>query len=108
MNILCVCQRGNSRSVALAYIFKDVYGQDALAMGISAASDDTKSMLYEWADIIILVDQKYEDEIPAEYKKKLQIWDVGSDKYFLGFHPELLELYRKYIDERVTVYAEDN
>ena len=74
-------------------------------MGINAASHSTKRMLYEWAEIIILVDGNFEDEIPAEYQGKLQIWDVGPDQYFLGFHPELLEQYRKYIDERVTVYA---
>lgn len=51
MKILCICERGNSRSVALAYLFKDWLGQDALSMGITASSEDTKRMLYEWAEL---------------------------------------------------------
>ncbi len=105
MKILCICQRGNSRSVALAYIFKDVLNQDALAMGIESASDETKEMLYGWADIIILVDKSFKDEIPGEYRDRLRVWDVGPDRYFLGFHPDLLGQYDEFIKNEVTVGA---
>jgi predicted protein tyrosine phosphatase len=99
MKILCICERGNSRSVALAYILKDGLNQDAIAMGIRANSEETKSTLYEWADHIVLVDKTFVNEIPKEYQGKLVVWDVGPDRYFLGFHPELLDQYSKFIND---------
>lgn len=103
MKILCICERGNSRSVALAYIFKDVLNQDALAMGIRATTEDTKIMLYDWSDIIILVDKTFESEIPEKYQEKLHVWDVGPDRYFMGFHQDLIKQYENYINSQVTV-----
>ncbi len=96
MKILCVCARGNSRSVALAYILKDQMNLDAIAIGIEAASEETKEMLYKWADKIILVDKTL-DKIPEKYRSKLKIWDVGRDRFFRGFEPELLQIYTDYI-----------
>ena len=101
--ILCICQRGNSRSVALAYLFKDVFNQDAIAIGCDTAEEDTRQMLYKWAECILVVDSKLKDivhdELPERYEEKFAIWDVGPDRYFLGFHPELLNQYMRYIDE---------
>jgi predicted protein tyrosine phosphatase len=107
MKILCICERGNSRSVVLAYMFKDIYGQDALAIGIRTASEETKTMLYSWADVIILVDKMFENEIPMEYGNKLKIWDVGPDRYFQGFHPELLGQYEEHIKNHTTIVKHD-
>ena len=97
MKILCLCERGNSRSVALAWLLKDGMGFDALAIGMRAASEETKNMLYQWADKIILVDKDFEDEIPDEHKNKLRVWDVGKDRFFGGFSRELLAMYRNYM-----------
>ena len=103
MKILCVCQRGNSRSVALAYIFKDRLNQDAIAMGIRTASDETKQMLYDWADSIILVDGKFANEMPIRHIGKTKVWDVGPDRYFLGFHPDLLRQYEEYVNKEMAI-----
>ena len=101
MNILCLCERGNSRSVALAWMFKDYMlpAHNAIAGGMRTMDDETKKMLYEWADRIILVDKMFENEIPEEYKLKLKIWDVGPDRFFRGFEQSLLDTYVKYINE---------
>ena len=99
MKILCVCSRGNSRSVALAWILKDHLHLDALAMGIDTNSEETKNVLYDWADRIILVDKIFEERIPKEYKTKLKIFDVGGDRFFRGFEPELLQIYINYINK---------
>ena len=98
MKILCICARGNSRSVALAWILKDHLGQDAIAMGIEAASKKTKEMLYKWAEKIILVDNQFLDQIPEEYKEKTKVWHVGGDRFFRGFEPELLQMYVNFIN----------
>lgn len=99
--ILVICARGNSRSVALAYVFKDYLQQDAIAIGIEAANKDTKQMLFKWAEKIILVAGEFEEklrkEIPKKYIDKLLIWNVGGDRFFRGFEPELLEIYKDYI-----------
>lgn len=98
MKILCVCQRGNSRSVALAYILKDMLNQDAIALGEETAAKDTKQMLYEWADKIIIVDKKLRKRIPKKYAKKCTVWDVGEDSYFMGFFPGLIAQYMGYLE----------
>ena len=99
MKILCLCERGNSRSVALAWILKDHMGHNAIASGMRTMDDETKEMLYNWAERIILVDKTFEDEIPVEYKTKLKVWDVGPDRFFRGFEQSLLDTYVKYINE---------
>ena len=99
MKILVLCERGNSRSVALAWILKDHMGHNAIATGMRTTDDDTKKMLYDWAERIILVDKTFEDKIPEGYKSKLKIWDVGPDRFFRGFEQDLLDTYVKYINE---------
>ena len=74
MKILCICERGNSRSVALAWILKDHLGHDAVAIGAKSAGRKTLKMLCKWADKIILVDKDFKNEIPLNQKKKLKIW----------------------------------
>lgn len=99
MKVLTICERGNSRSVALAWLLKDGMGFDAVAMGIRAASGDTKQMLYKWADKIILVDKDFLPEVPQEFHDKLQVWEVGKDRYFRGFEPDLLNQYKTYMKQ---------
>ena len=99
MKILCLCHRGNSRSVALAWILKDHMGQEAIATGMEIMSEETKKMLFDWAERIILVDKNFLPEIPEKYRDKLKIWDVGPDRFFRGFEQSLLDTYVKYINE---------
>ena len=98
MKILCLCHRGNSRSVALAWILKDHMGHEAIATGMEIMSPETKEMLFNWAERIILVDKILESEIPEQYKGKLKVWDVGPDRFFRGFEKDLLEMYQNYIN----------
>lgn len=94
--ILCLCQRGNSRSVALAWYLKDKVGHEAIAIGMTASSRQTREMLYKWADLIVLViGDRYKHWIPEEYHRKLKVWDVGSDVYFRGFDHELMVKHKK-------------
>ena len=95
--ILCVCQEGNNRSVVLASVLKNEKQFDAIAIGIRKSSLETQTMLFDWADIIILVDDTFKDEIPVRYVNKLKIWNVGQDRFFNGFNQELLNMYRQFI-----------
>lgn len=98
MRVLCICERGNSRSVALAWILKDHMNQEAIAVGIRTMGQETKDLLFKWADRIILVDKRFEPEIPEEFRQKTKVWDVGPDKFFRGFDQELLNTYLSYLN----------
>ena len=98
MKILCICQQGNSRSVGLAFLLKNM-GHDAVAIGIHSARRSTRRMLCKWADKIILVVPKYEHWIKPEFKHKLLLWDVGRDIYFAGWKNDLLEKYQQFMKD---------
>jgi len=100
MKILCLCHRGNSRSVALAWILKDKMREmkhEVIATGVGVVSRKTRRMLYDWAELVILVDKRYKHWIQEKYWGKLKVWDVGRDVYFRGFDEKLIEKFEKYI-----------
>lgn len=98
--ILCLCSRGNSRSVCLAWMLKDMMGlPDVIASGLDILSDESKKMLCDWADKIIVVDETLKDKVPEDSRDKMVVWDVGGDKYFRGFEQELIEKYANYINK---------
>jgi predicted protein tyrosine phosphatase len=92
--VLCICEHGNVRSVALAYLIKTIYGHDALACGMRETGDDTKSMLLKWAEIVIVLDEqisldlmKWKDEHKCHRPQYLL--DVGPDVWHDARHQEL-------------------
>ena len=98
MKIVVLCQKGNMRSVALAWCLKKHLKHEAIATGFTVTSRRTRKMLYEWSDVIICVAGRYSHWVPEEYKHKLKIWDVGTDKWFKGFPNDLMSLYAGYIE----------
>lgn len=78
-------------------MMKHKLGHDAIAIGIRKNSEDTRLMLYGWADWIVLAAGKYAKEIPAEFHPKLKVWDVGTDIWFKGFPEDLLKKYATYL-----------
>lgn len=97
MKILCICDGGNSRSVGAAYLLKEEERHEAIAIGLARTTRETRKMLYEWADRIVLTVGKRRGYIPEEYVHKLRVWDVGPDTYFLGYKEELLSQLREYL-----------
>lgn len=83
MKILTVCQRGNCRSVAAAYILKDRLGfADTIAMGIETASTETQNMLGNWADKILAVGQEdIFNRIPKQFEEKTYWVNIGPDMW---------------------------
>ena len=98
MKIVVMCKIGNSRSVALAYLLKKMK-HEAIAIGMHSTKRSTRKMLYDWADLIILVisEKKYKHWIPEEYHPKVKVWDVGPDIYFRGYDKGLLQIFKNYI-----------
>lgn len=95
MKIVTVCEEGINRSVAAKWLiqFRNWQGHrehELISMGLNCLSEESRQMLYDWADRVILLDARFVDvaAIPAE---KFVLWDVGPDRYFKGdFHPELI------------------
>ena len=96
MKILCLCRRGNSRSVTCAYVLKHWHKQDALAAGTRNNQGKTLVMLCKWAETIILTDVTLLDDIPIHFRSKLRIWDVGTDRFFAP--PERLRAMADYLE----------
>ena len=97
MKVLCLCQKGNSRSVVLAWLLRKQFGHETLAAGMVTASRATRKMLYEWADRIILVVPRYQHRIPEECRDKLRVIDAGGDPWN-GHDEALLGRYEAQFD----------
>jgi hypothetical protein len=93
MKILAVCQGGNSRSVAMARVLKTYYHHDALSSGYRDNSPETMKMLYEWSELIILMAEKYMEHVPEEYRHKVRVCDLPTDRW-AGPPKELQEICR--------------
>lgn len=98
MKILTVCDQGINRSVQFAHLLKYLK-HDTLPVGLKTTSAETLQMLYQWADVIILTEEKQLMEIPGDYHKKVKVWDVGPDNYPRPFNPELNAIARRFIKE---------
>ena len=97
MKILCMCQKGNSRSVALAWMLKKMK-HDAIAVGFVTTRRSTRKLLYEWADLVIVLAPRYLHWIPDEYSSKVKVYDVGTDIWFKGFKKELVLKLQNFVD----------
>ena len=100
MKIAVFCQKGNSRSVALARRLKEMK-HDAISAGMITARRETRIMLYEWADLIILLAAQYEKRIPERYKTKLVVW-VTKD-YTRPFDERLEKQLEKHLQDNSSV-----
>lgn len=103
MKVLTMCQGGHVRSVALKYLLKYVYGHDVLACGWESNTQETREMLYRWADVIVIMQPEMEQYVPQEHhnagdRRKLLCYDVGPDNYGSPFHPSLQQGLREMIE----------
>jgi len=94
MKIVTTCQGGHVRSVALKYLLTYKYGHEVLACGWESNKEDTRNMLYEWADVIVIMQAEMEKYVDPKHhndgeRRKLYCYDVGEDVYGNPFHPTL-------------------
>lgn len=87
---LCVCDGGNVRSHALAYILHDLLGHEAIAVGRIRISSITMDLMCIWADTIVIMQPHMQESIDEKYHNKLKCVDVGTDRYGIWIHPDLL------------------
>jgi predicted protein tyrosine phosphatase len=92
MKYLCVCDGGNVRSQAMAYVLHDLKGHEAIPVGRIRVSEKTMEMMCKWADTIIIMQPHMEVSIKEKYRHKLLCVDVGEDRFGIYVHPELLQI----------------
>ena len=95
MKYLCVCDGGNVRSQAMAYVLHDIEGHEAIPVGRIRVSEETMYMMCAWADNIIIMQPHMEESIPIDFKHKLLCVDVGQDRWGVYVHPELLDIVKQ-------------
>jgi len=93
--ILCVCEGGCHRSVAMAEWLKNA-GHDALSIGWRGNDPKTLDFLCWWAETIIVMEPYIAEKIPAHYRPKTLVCDVGKDFYGTPKHPELVVLVKNW------------
>lgn len=92
MKILTVCRAGLVRSVSLADVLKLHFEPtDVIPIGIDFNDSETKVLLYEWADKIVVMEEHYLDKIPLEFREKTLVCEVGPDTYGHSKNPELID-----------------
>lgn len=104
--VLCVCQGGNVRSVALATRLKQKYRVDALACGVEKNSAETLTMLCEWADVIVPMSEPVSVCIPGQFARKMHICDVGPDRFGSPAHLELVDLAKRHAADVVKTFGD--
>lgn len=91
MHILTVCQRGNVRSVAMAYLLKDEMGyKDVIAIGVDTTTAETWNMLGQWADkIYVVAEMDVMQKVPERFWNKVIHLNIGRDVWGNPTHPGL-------------------
>ena len=102
-HILCVCEWGNNRSVTMAFLLKYVENFETLTAGVGYHTPETLKMLYEWADVITVPEEKLLVMIPEEYKSKIKFYNIGEDIYLRPFNQVLFRRAKKMMEaDKIT------
>jgi hypothetical protein len=89
---LCVCRRGNVRSVAVATFLKEVHNHEAVAIGFETAGPELVDVLGRWADRILVARSEFAAHVPDRFVPKIAILDIGPDVFGSPTHPELMRI----------------
>lgn len=90
MRFLCICEGGNVRSRAMAYVLHDLKGHEAIPIGRRWASLTTLHMMCLWADVVVVMQPEIASCVPKEFRSKVKVVDVGPDRYGLHIPADLL------------------
>jgi len=90
VKILCVCEGGNVRSRALAYVLHDLKGHEAIPVGTRWMQRETWNLLGQWADRIVVMQPHLQAFVPTAFQFKVRVLDVGPDTYGLNISPSLM------------------
>jgi predicted protein tyrosine phosphatase len=89
--IVTMCRQGLVRSVALADVLKLHFEPvDVVPVGYFGNTEQLKDMLFEWADAIIVMEQKYNKHVHPRWAEKVYVCEVGPDTYGNSHNPVLI------------------
>lgn len=96
--ILCVCQRGNVRSVGTRRRLNKPRGfENVIAIGAENTGKETLQMLCDWADIILVAEPRYADLLPDKSKVS-QDFTIGPDTFGNPINSELQKIIGEQLD----------
>lgn len=97
MKILAACHAGICRSSAMARELKK-HGHDVLVAGLGYNEAETIAMLVSWADKIVVLQKELLDLVPAEFRYKAVVADVGPDVWQDPSSPDLVNRVKVIVD----------
>lgn len=114
--VLCVCNGGNCRSVAMAEVLKGHFGKEAIAVGTYWFSRESMETFADWADAILVV-EPFDAKLPepdltlwkasavwdARYNGKRRIIPMGSDIWGHSNWPGIKEFALALLKEHLWV-----
>ncbi len=108
---LVICRGGNTRSVAVAMLLKYKYQKDALTASIEKNSHYTLCMLTQWADHILVMEDRHYDYIWAlDQRVKLldltRVARLRSHPYDIPFLLEIDKKLKEIINEKAPARDE--
>ncbi len=97
LKILCVCHQGRVRSVTLANLLKWKFRHDILVAGSNSNYEETLLMLYRWADLIFVTDNRI--WIDPNFTHKVVDFNVGPDRWLVPGNRDLEKIFSEKIVE---------
>jgi hypothetical protein len=99
IKILCICQRGNCRSVGTRYCLNERGYNNVIAIGWRNTSIETLKMLSDWAEIILVAKPYHGDYFSSGKKKVNKEFTIGEDKWGNPMHKDLHRIVNRQLDK---------
>ena len=106
MRVLCVCSRGNVRSVNMAYLLREACEIEAAAIGYNSSTRSIRHSLFGWADLVIVMDEgvalQLKTDVTAQvHREKIKHCLIGLDRSGVdwAFKHELLEDLKRWLEK---------
>jgi len=93
IKILCICNQGNCRSVATRYCLNRRGYTNVISIGESNTDIETLTMLYNWADKVLLAKPHHSRNL-LDTAKVDKSFTIGEDKWLNPLNKELHQLIR--------------
>ena len=97
IKILCVCRKGNVRSVGTKYALNRRGYNNVIATGAYLVTRKTFDMLCKWADVILLAKPNYEERVTTKEKIN-KGFTIGPDLWGTPVNLQLEEIADKALD----------
>ena len=98
LTLLCVCGKGNCRSVGTRFCLNKRGYTNVIAIGVTNTSMNTLAMLWNWADLILLAKPTHNVFFPISDKVYTK-FTIGEDKWGNPSNKELHKIVNEQLDK---------